>query len=512
MDSRSGTNPSATNAPGAPHAPRRRGPSDARAARVRMLLSFALGVLAAAGAMLVGDATRSEASNRYDDLGLFSSVVDHVRRHYVEAIDDHELIAGAIRGMMAELDPHSAFMEPDQYREMQIDTKGEFHGLGVEIHKTQGGYVEVVSPIEGTPADRAGIRARDQIVSICPTEVPEDWEPGETCRPTDDMSLVEAVALMRGKKGTAITVHVWREGFDEPRPFTIVRDVVQIASISSELLEPGYGYVRVRQFQERSAEDLAGQLDALRDEADGKLEGLVLDLRDNPGGLLDQAVKIADLWLGDGLVVYTQGRDEDERQEFRAKPERTQGAYPLVVLVNAGSASASEIVAGALQDHKRALVLGTQTFGKGSVQTVFPIGDYGLRLTTALYYTPSGRSIQEVGIRPDIEVQPTPAAGEQAAPRRVRERDLRGHFTQQDAAGDAGDDEGVPVEVEMQAEPDAAAGEPEDAAVRVRSDLQVRRALEVLKSWTYFENLRAPAPTSTSTAPPLAHAAPMPTP
>jgi len=476
----------------------------ARSARLRMLISFALGVLAAAGAMLFGDATRSEASNRYEDLGLFSSVVDHVRRHYVESIDDHELIAGAIRGMMGELDPHSAFMEPEQYREMQIDTKGEFYGLGIEIHKTQGGYVEVVSPIEGTPADRAGIRARDRIVSICPTEVPETWEKGETCRPTDDMTLVEAVSLMRGKRGTEITVHVFREGFDEPRPFTIARDVVQIASITSEMLEPGYGYVRVRQFQERTADDLAEQLAALREQAGDELGGLVLDLRDNPGGLLDQAVKIADLWLGDGLVVYTQGRDASQRQDFRANVQRTEGSYPLVVLVNAGSASASEIVAGALQDHKRALVLGTQTFGKGSVQTVFPIGDYGLRLTTALYYTPSGRSIQEVGIRPDIEVAPAPDGGENAAPRRIRERDLRGHFTQQDANGEGGD---VAPEAEVDEGADAPEGEAEDeadAAVRVRSDLQVRRALEVLKSWTYFENLRGPA--TTSTAPPIARA------
>lgn len=450
-----------------------------RPSRARLLLSFVMGALVAVLALVVVEADRSEAASRYQDLGLFSSVADHVRRYYVEPIDEHDLLSGAIRGMMNELDPHSAFMEPEQYREMQIDTRGEFHGLGIEITKAPNSYIEVVSPIEGTPADRAGINARDQIVSICPPEPPEDWEEGETCRSTDAMTLPEAVSLMRGEKGTEITLEVYREGFDAPRPFTVERDVVQLASVVAELIEPRYAYLRVRQFQERTAEDLQDELALLLGETPKGFLGVILDLRDNPGGLLDQAVQVADLWLDEGLIVYTQGRDESQRTEFPASPEGTNPGYPIVVIVNEGSASASEIVAGALQDQKRALVLGAQTFGKGSVQTVYPIGDgYGLRLTTALYYTPAGRSIQEVGIEPDIVVDlgQGPAEEDDASPRRIRERDLQGHFTQEDAA---------PTESEDVAEPE------EDAEGSGRADdPYVRRALEVLKSWNYFDGLR----------------------
>jgi carboxyl-terminal processing protease len=462
------------------------GPRGTMGLRVRFLLTFLAGVAVAAVVMVLTDARRSEASNRYEDLGLFSSVVDHVRRHYVEQIDEHELLSGAIRGMMTGLDPHSAFMEPAQYDEMQIDTRGEFHGLGIEITKAPSSFVEVVSPIDGTPADRAGIRARDQIVRICPTELPEDWEEGEECRSTENMTLPEAVSLMRGKKGTEITVYIYREGFEEPRPYTVVRDVVQLDSIASEMLEPGYAYLRIRQFQERTAADLEDQIEALAKQAPDGLAGVVLDLRDNPGGLLDQAVRVANLWLDEGLIVYTQGRDDTQRQEFRAEPEGTQPSYPVVVVVNEGSASASEIVAGALQDQKRALVLGSATFGKGSVQTVYPIGDgYGLRLTTALYYTPAGRSIQEVGITPDIEVAHEEEPRARVAPRRLRERDLEGHFTHEDAEPDAAAE--VP-------EPDDEAEAREDGGQRRRNDPHIQRALEVLKSWTYFEHLRSEKP------------------
>ena len=458
-------------------------------ARTRMLASFCLGLGLAVGLTILADVRRSEASSRYDDLGLFSSVLDHVRRHYVEPIEEHDLLSGAIRGMMRELDPHSSFMEPEQYENMQVDTKGEFFGLGIEIHKTQGGYIEVVSPIEGTPADRAGIRARDQIVEICPTEVPETWEEGEEFRPTRDMTLIEAVSLMRGEKDTAITIRIYREGYDEPRPFTVFRDVVQMASVTGELLEPGYGYLRIRQFQERTAEDLQVEIDAILEESASKLDGVILDMRDNPGGLLDQAVAVSDLWLSEGLIVYTQGRDETQRQDFRARAARTQEGYPVVVLVNEGSASASEIVAGALQDQKRALVLGTRTFGKGSVQTIFPIGaDYGLRLTTALHYTPSGRSIQEVGIVPDIEVRPEILEAA-SAPRRIREADLSGHFTHEEAEAEGEEEEQPAQDAAEHAEEGSS-----EASVRARTDVQVRRALEVLKSWTYFENLRGPDP------------------
>lgn len=450
--------------------------------------AFGAGAVAAlVGLALVGGAA-TRAAVRYDDIALFASVLDLVRRNYVEPVDEHELMESALHGLLLELDPHSAFMSRDAYDEMQVDTRGEFHGLGIEITKTQGGYIEVVSPIDGTPAFRAGIKPHDQITAICPTEVPEEWDEEETCRNTKDMSLIEAVSLMRGRKGTEITIDIFREGFEKPRPFAIRRDVVHVASVEGRMLEPGYGLLHVRAFQERTGEDLGEILEQLHEEAPDGLRGLVLDLRDNPGGLLNQAVGVSDLWLSDGLIVYTQGREESQRQEYQARGAPVEPDYPMVVLVNAGSASASEIVAGALQDHDRALVLGAPTFGKGSVQTVYPLdGGAGLRLTTALYYTPSGRSIQEVGIEPDIEITPS-VQGAVSVERRVRERDLRGHFTHEDAAPEDGD---LPLEIPEPAESDPK-GQTDDAADQPSDelgDVVLDRALEVLKSWTYFERL-----------------------
>ena len=450
-----------------------------RRPRSRFALGFGVGLLAAVVVGVTVPAPRTFAATSYEDLSLFSSVLRIIRENYVDEVDESRLIRGAVRGMLAELDPHSSYLDPEAHQEMQIDTRGEFHGLGIEISKRRDGVIEVVSPIEGTPAWRAGIRPQDQIVAICPTERPEDWT--EPCRSTKNMDLHEAVALMRGKRGTAITIEVFREGFEKPQPFTIERDVVKVVSVDGRLLEPGYGYVRVRSFQERTAEDLHSQLEKLVTQNERPLDGLVLDLRDNPGGLLDQAVQVADEWLPEGLIVYTKGRVSVQQQEFRAGPD-SEGSYPMVVLVNAGSASASEIVAGALQDHHRALVLGTSTFGKGSVQTVYPLQDHsGLRLTTALYYTPSGRSIQEVGIAPDIDFAqplPAPAGAKAEEERRVREQDLEGHFTQKDAAGEASGEK--------------APAPPQDA--------QLERAREVLKSWTYFDRFRASAPPQTAEA------------
>jgi carboxyl-terminal processing protease len=443
-------------------------------------------LLLAAGA---GGARADAGNSRYEDLSLFTHVLSLVRGNYVEPVGEHELMRAALRGLVEELDPHSAFMDVDAYTEMQVDTRGEFHGLGIEITKGQDEPVEVVSPIDGTPAARAGVRARDRIVSICPTERPEDWE--EDCRPTERMTLFEAVQLMRGRKGTEITIYIYRDGFDAPRPFTIRRDVVKVASVEGRLLEPDIAYVRVRSFQENTASELADELAALSVEAAAEFSGLVLDLRDNPGGLLDQAVHVADEWLTDGLIVYTKGRDDSQRQDYRARPERGHSDYPIVVLVNEGSASASEIVAGALQDHKRALVLGVTTFGKGSVQTVYPLEDgSGLRLTTALYYTPHGRSIQEVGIEPDIVVQAGLPQRIRARRPRVRERDLEGHFTHEQADPDSGDEES---EDRPQApDPDSAGSSDESKP----EDVQLARAIGVLKSWTYFERLRPSAPTA----------------
>jgi carboxyl-terminal processing protease len=446
--------------------------------RLRLVITFAAGVTAAAIALGWPGGVGPLAATRYEDLSLFTEVLNLVRKNYVEPVDQSTLVQGAVKGMLQELDPHSSFLDPDVYKEMQIDTRGEFAGLGIEIAKRRDGYVEVVSPIEGTPAHRAGIKAQDQIVAICPTEPPEDWK--EECRGTKNMSLVEAVRLMRGPKGTKITIRIYRESFDRPQPYSIVRDIVKIRSVEGRMLEPGYAYVRLRAFQERTGRDLGAVLGDLHEQTEGPFSGLILDMRDNPGGLLDQAVKVADHWVAQGLIVYTKGRLESQRQEFRAQSAGTQGEYPIVVLVNGGTASASEIVAGALQDHHRALILGTQSFGKGSVQTIIPLNDgSGLRLTTALYYTPGGRSIQEVGIAPDILVEQIVASeGERA--RHVRERDLEGHFTQKDADPKSSAKQGEPQE----------GGEAPAVADEDPGDHQLDRAVDVLKSWTYFERLQ----------------------
>jgi len=447
---------------------------------------------------VVGVAETRDDAQRYEDLSLFASVIDLVRNNYVEEVDEHELLMSAMRGILKGLDPHSAFMNPDAFEDMQVETKGEFQGLGIEISKQIGTFIEVVSPIDGTPAQRAGIQARDRITSICPTEKPEDWE--EECRGTMEMTLFEAVSYMRGRRGTPITIYILREGMSEPKRFEITRDTVKVASVRARILEPRYGYIKISSFQERTGKDVRARLEELRAEGSGAaLSGLVLDLRDNPGGLLNQAVEVADQWLKDGLVVYTQGRDESQRIEFNATSRIVESDYPVVVLVNEGSASASEIVAGALQDHHRAIVLGVSTFGKGSVQTVYPLeGGAGLRLTTALYYTPAGRSIQEVGIQPDLVVRRDDAVSLGFPERRrLRERDLQGHFTQSDASGLNGSEE-APVRVledEPETSSEGSAEDPPEAAegaaeVEELEDVQLARALEVLKSWRYFEELR----------------------
>lgn len=435
---------------------------------------------------------KARRAQRYEDLSVFTSVLELVRNKYVDDVDEHALLMSAMRGILEDLDPHSSFMSPDAFEDMQVETRGEFQGLGIEISKDNGAFIEVVSPIDGTPASRAGIQARDRITSICPTEKPEEWT--EPCRGTTEMTLFEAVALMRGKRGTTISIYILREGMEKPTKFDIKRDTVKVASVRGELVEPGIGHVRISSFQERTGRDVRSRLDDLREENGGELEGLILDLRDNPGGLLNQAVEVSDHWLRKGLVVYTQGRDERERTEYNSGDAVLEADYPIVVLVNEGSASASEIVAGALQDHHRAIVLGVTTFGKGSVQTVYPLdGGAGLRLTTALYYTPAGRSIQEVGITPDLVVRQSdsPELGFPSR-RRVREKDLDGHFTQQDAAGHEGGDQPPTRILEHDQEP-AGEAAPDDATAAVEEpagDVQLARAVEVLKSWTYFDDLR----------------------
>jgi len=461
--------------------------------------SFAFGVavtvlaIGLLGQSVSADDEQDRRAQRYEDLSLFTSVLELVRGNYVEDVDEHALLMSAMRGILEDLDPHSSFMSPDAFEDMQVETKGEFHGLGIEISKEAGSFIEVVSPIDGTPAQRAGIKKQDRITAICPTETPEEWT--DPCRGTTEMTLFEAVSLMRGKRGTSITIYIIREGMAEPTKFEIRRDTVKVASVRGDLVEPGIGHVKISSFQERTGRDVQARLRDLEEANQGDLTGLILDLRDNPGGLLNQAVEVSDQWLRDGIVVYTQGRDERERTEYNASAAVLEDDYPIVVLVNEGSASASEIVAGALQDHHRAIVLGVSTFGKGSVQTVYPLdGGAGLRLTTALYYTPAGRSIQEVGITPDLVVKQSDES-QLGFPRRrrVREKDLQGHFTQEDATG-LEDGSAPPQRIlEHEASPEDPAEEPAggpDIREEEPEDVQLIRAVEVLKSWSYFEELR----------------------
>ena len=350
----------------------------------------------------------------YEGLENFTNILTLIQKNYVDEVETKQLIEGAINGMLAALDPHSAYLTPDLYKELQVDTKGSFGGLGIEI-TTRNGMLTIVSPIEDTPAYRAGLKSGDEIMKI----------DGEF---TKDMTLVDAVKKMRGAKDTKVTLTLKRETQAELFDVTLTREIIKIRSVKSKMLESGYGYVRVTQFQERTDDDLERALKALDKEAGG-LQGLVLDLRNDPGGLLTQAVKVSDLFLDSGLIVYTDGRLENQRQKYFAHKPGTWSEFPMVVLVNSGSASASEIVAGALQDHKRALVLGTTTFGKGSVQTILPLDDNSaLRLTTARYYTPNGRSIQATGIVPDIVMDQSPLLAKADKSGLLREANLPRHL------------------------------------------------------------------------------------
>jgi carboxyl-terminal processing protease len=357
----------------------------------------------------------ADVTSQYQDLQLFTDVLSIVRKDYVEEVPMKKLIYGAINGMLASLDPHSSFMPPEIYKEMKVDTRGEFGGLGIEI-TIRNGILTIVSPIEDTPAYRAGLKAGDQILKI-------------ENRFTKDMTIMDAVKMMRGPAGSKITITVMRGSYEKPKEFTLTREIIKIKSVKYRTLEDGFGYVRIVQFQERTADDLKAALKKLRAENGGKLKGLILDLRNNPGGLLEQAVQVSDTFLSHGLIVYTEGRQQSSQMRFSAHKAGTEPPYPMVVLINGGSASASEIVAGALHDHHRAILLGTQSFGKGSVQTIIPLSDNsGLRLTTAKYFTPNGTSIQARGITPDIVVHPVEVK-EIKESEHFREKDLRHHFS-----------------------------------------------------------------------------------
>jgi carboxyl-terminal processing protease len=346
---------------------------------------------------------RGTATVTDDQLKVFAQALDIVEKQYVDKKTTKDLVYGAIQGAVGSLDPHSSFMTPEEFKELQVETKGKFSGIGIEI-TLRNRILTVVSPIEGTPAFRAGIRAGDQIVKVNGT-------------PTKNITLTEAVRKIRGPKGSRVTLTINREDFTHPKDFSIVREIIPIRSVKARLIEGGYGYIRVANFQDTTDRDLRNFLQKIR-QRQVPLKGLVLDLRNDPGGLLDQAVMVADEFLSGGLIVKTEGRDARQRMRFNARAghlgDREQ--FPLVILINRGSASASEIVAGALKDQKRAIVLGTKSFGKGSVQTIIPLADgSALRLTTALYYTPSGKTIHEKGIDPDIVVEDTDITKDKSA-------------------------------------------------------------------------------------------------
>ncbi len=353
-----------------------------------------------------------------EELRTFSEVFGKIKADYVEEVDDRKLLENAIQGMLSGLDPHSAFLNQEDFKDLQVGTTGQFGGLGIEV-SMEDGFVKVVSPIDDTPAQRAGIMAGDLIIRLDDT-------------PVQGMSLGEAVKIMRGKPGTDITLTVVREGVERPFPVTITRAIIKVKSVKSRMLDKGFGYVRISSFQTNTGEDVRKAVSDLKKENKGALNGLVLDLRNNPGGVLGAAVSVSDAFLRKGKVVYTEGRAADAELDFNATPDDVLDRAPLVVLINGGSASASEIVAGALQDHKRAVLMGTQSFGKGSVQTIFPMSNNtAVKITTARYFTPSGRSIQAEGIVPDIVVEPLRVSRDENADSslRVKEADLTGHLS-----------------------------------------------------------------------------------
>ena len=326
-----------------------------------------------------------------DQIRTFAEVFAKIKNDYVEDVEDGILLEHAIKGMLEGLDPHSSYLDEDAYLDLQEGTSGEFGGLGIEVGM-EDGFIKVISPIDDTPAQKAGVQSGDLVIRLDET-------------PVKGMSLNDAVTLMRGEPGTDITLTIIREVEEKPLKITITRDVIKVKSVRTQTLEPGFGYLRISHFQSRTAEDARAGVQQLKQDNNGNLNGLILDLRNNPGGILSAAVGISDLFLDKGLIVYTEGRIDDSRLKFNAKPADILDNAPIVVLVNAGSASASEIVAGALQDHKRGVIMGQKTFGKGSVQTVLPISNAAaLKLTTARYFTPSGRSIQVSGIKPDVVI------------------------------------------------------------------------------------------------------------
>jgi carboxyl-terminal processing protease len=403
-----------------------------------------------------------------DQLRKFTEVLGRIREAYVEEIDDKTLLENAIRGMLSGLDPHSAYLEPQAFEELEESTSGEFGGLGIEVGM-EDGFVKVISPIDDTPAQKAGVQAGDVIIKL-------------DGKPVKGMSLEEAVALMRGKPGSPITLTIVRESQGAPIKISVKRDVIKVASVKSRLLEPGYGYVRLTQFQAETGREFIDAIEKLEEKHGGKLNGLVLDLRNNPGGVLQAAVEAADALLEEGLIVYTEGRIKSSKLRFSAQPGDVTDGAPIVVLVNGGSASASEILAGALQDQDRAVIMGTESFGKGSVQTVVPLDEtHAIKLTTARYYTPDGRSIQAKGIHPDIVVKQGKLTEVEGQPF-FTEADLSGHLENgngegEDPANGNGETDGKKVSDSEEKGSDSK----KKSSELIERDYQLRTALNLLK-------------------------------
>ena len=389
-----------------------------------------------------------------NEIRTFAEIFSKIKNDYVENINDKKLLENAIRGMLRGLDPHSAYLDKEAYKELQEGASGKFGGLGIEV-SYEDGFVKVISPIDDTPAQRAGVKAGDLIIKL----------DGKSVK---DISLMEAVKMMRGKPGSEIVLTILREGKEKPFNLPVVRDVITVKNIKSETIEPGLMYIRISNFQIHTVDDMRKSLKKLKNENTDNLKGLVLDLRNNPGGLLSAAVGVSDLFLNNGLIVYTEGRIKDSKLKFTAKPTEVFKNIPIIVLVNGGSASASEIVAGALQDHKRAIIMGERTFGKGSVQTILPMSDEtALKLTTARYYTPSGRSIQASGIEPDMivkNIQFNITNSNNMNNGLIKEADLSGHLDNEIAENN--------IDIDKKAESNSSL---------VENDYQLYEAINVLK-------------------------------
>lgn len=367
-----------------------------------------------------------ERANTYQQLEILANVLSIVQENYIEELDPEKGIEGAIKGMLSSLDPHSSYLTQEDFRELQDETQGSFSGIGIEVI-IKNGVLTIISPIEGSPGDAAGLKANDLIMKIDGVN-------------TSEMSSEQAIKKLRGKKGSKITISIFREGWNELHDIEIVRDIISMRSVKGYFITPGLAYTRISNFQSHTTKDYKKRLIALDQQT--PIQGLILDLRNNPGGLLNQAVAISDLFLDQGLIVYTKGRTQEQNMTFHATDTDANYGFPIIVLVNEGTASAAEIVSGALQDHKRAIIVGTRSFGKGSVQTIIPLNDgNGLKLTTAKYYTPSGRSIQEKGIAPDVEVQLYEPGDttEDSSKKIIREENLRNHFSNTAAAKDEAD-------------------------------------------------------------------------